>query len=380
MSAFDRIVAVAHQIERERELAKPAVWRLRSTIGTMWDSDVPPAWRTAGFVMELSEAAAAILESNVGAARMLAQYAVVVATSIARDTYPPPIIASITADAWKELANAHRYGSEYDAALRAISAAEGCLAGAPAADWERTVVRFARAVVLSDMQRLDEASELAEEASAAFANYKEFRRSGHALLLKGIIAHRQSRFDTAAATFAHAVHVFEQTDDLQGLAAAYNNFGYSQAEKGEISSAVLALQKALSIFDGLELRGEAARTRCILASVLLRTGNAGHACNLFRSARETYLGLAMIEEAGLAGLGQADALLAVGAASDARIIVDSVVDEFRRASLNERAVDAVVYLQSMVATPRAREAVALVNEYVRGLSQMPQAIFLPLPE
>jgi tetratricopeptide (TPR) repeat protein len=378
MSGFDRAVAIARQIQRERAAAKPFVSHLQSNIELLWDSDVPPERRTAGFVLELTKAASDTLESNPDTSGALAKYAIVAAASIAPDAYPAPLVASITADAWKELANAHRYVSEYDAALRALSAAEKCIAAAPSADWERTLLRFARAVVLCDMQRFDEAGKLAEETSSAFENYREFRRSGHALLLNGMIAHRQRRFDVAASIFTRAIDVFERTEDLQGLASAYNNFGYSKAENGEMSSAAPALQKALSIFDGLDLRGEAARTRCILAFVLLRTHRYELANELLTAGRRTFRELGMTEEDGVQGLVQADVLLALGRPSDAKVVITTVLDEFRRASLNERAIVALAYVREMVDTPRAREAVALAQRYVDDLRHSPEAVFLPL--
>ena len=345
MTTFGKVVAVAHQIKRERAAAKPLVSRLQSNTGPVWEGDVPPEWRNAGFVLELSSAASDILESNAATARELAQYAIIIAESIAPDAYPRPIRDSVTADAWKELANAHRYLSEYDAALRALSVAERHLADAPSADWERTLVRFARAVVLCDMHRLDEASILADETSAVFESYKEFRRCGHALLLKGMIAHRQGDFDAAATTFARAIDVLERTDDSRGLGSAYNNFGYAQAERGELASADRALQKALSIFEQLRFRGEAARTRCILASILLRINRFDRANELLATGRDTFRQLGMVEEAGIAGLSQADALLALGRPMEARTVIGDVLNEFRQASLSERAELALAYLQ-----------------------------------
>jgi tetratricopeptide (TPR) repeat protein len=330
--------------------------------------------------MEVTELVFATIEKNAIAARALAQYAVAVAGAIDAEAYPATILASVSADAWRALANAHRYLSEYDAALRAVSTAEHCITDVAAADWERTLVRFARAVILCDMQRFEEASSLAEEASTAFAAYKEFRRSGQALLVQGMIAHRQNRYDAAAAIFAQAVDVFERTDDLKGLASAYNNFGYAQAERDELPSAVLALQKALSIFDALEMRGEAARTRCILASVYVRSQKYERANELLTTGRRTFRDLGMVEENGTQGLVQADVLLALGRLADANTVITEVLHEFRRASLNERAVVALAYAQEMVGTSRGREAVTLVRRYVEDLRRSPETAFLPLPD
>jgi len=375
-----KFLAVADQIKRERVAAKPIVARLRSDINDMWDCDVPQQWRTAGFVQELTDTAAEVLKVEPRKALAISQYAIVIATSIAEGVYPDPIPAVIEAEAWKQLGNAHRYLSEFDAALRALDAAEKRLEGAAAADWERAIVRFARACVLCDMHRLDEAGVLAEETGAVFEQYKERRRAGHALLLKGTIEHRSMRFDDSVATFARAIDLLEQTDDLRGLASAYNNFGYSQSERGAFPSAVSALQKALSIFEELNLLGEIARTRCILASVLVSTQRYQQAGQLFSVGRRAFRELGMVEEAGIAGLDLADSMLAAGNPAEARAVVEEVVLEFRTASLSERAILALAYLRDIVDTPRGREAVTVVRQYLHDLRQSPLLIFVPLPE
>ena len=375
-----RFLAVADQIKRERVAAKPIVAQLRSSIGDMWDRDVPLQWRTAGFVQELTETAADVQKVEPRKALAISQYAIVIATSIAGGVYPDPIPAVIEAEAWKQLGDAHRYLSEFDAALRALAAAEKRLDGAAAADWERAIVRFSRAYVLCDMHRLDEASVLAEETAAVFEQYKELRRAGQALLLKGTIEHRSMKFDDSSATFAHAIDLLKQTDNLSGLASAYNNFGYSQAERGVFPSAVSALQKALSIFEELNFSGEAARSRCILATVLLRTQRYHQAGQLFLVSRRSFRELGMVEEAGIAGLDLADSMLAAGNPAEARAVVEEVVLEFRTASLNERAIFALAYLRDIVDTPRGREAVNVVRQYLEDLRQSPLQVFVPLPE
>ena len=371
---------IAAQIERERVAAKVTVERLKSAIRKAWNSSVPRAWRTAGMVLELADASTDLLRRDTTLARQLAQYAIVIANGIAADAYPSPIAATISATAWKTLANVHRYVSNYQLALRAITAAERCLANNPAVDFDRSVVRFARALILCDMERLDEADGLADQTMEAFVEYRDHRRYGHALLLKGMIAHRRRRFGHATEVFAQAIDAFSKTDDLPGLASAYNNLGYSQAEDGATGAAVSSLQNALSIFEALGLAGESARTRCILASVLIRNGQYERANNLLSAGRRIFRELHMVEEDGGQGLVQADVLLALGDVDAARAIITDVIDLFRRAALNERTIVALAYLSEMIATPRAREAVAHVRRYVSDLRDTPRAAFAPLPD
>lgn len=384
MKRFDRTVAflgeVAKQIEREREVARPIVETLRTTIGERWDSDVPPQWRTSGFVAELTAAAAFVLETDPRSAQALAQYAIVVVTSIPEKAYPEPILAGNEAEAWKELASAHRYLSDYEAALRALDAADRRVAGIPSLDFERAVLRFARALVLCDMHMFSEARALTDESAAVFVQYKDSRRAGQALILRGMIEARSSDLHAAAETFNEAIEVFQKCNDLRSLASAFNNLGYAQTELGNISGAVLALRNALAIFEELALMGEAARTRSVLACVLMRNGEYARARDLFFAARETFRSLGMIEEAGIAGLDLADALLALSDTAAARTVVEAVFTEFAGAKLTERAATALAYVRELLPTSRGRAAVCHVKKYIEELRHQPDRLFVPLPE
>lgn len=375
-----RLARIRDQIERERSVARPIVAALRSTIHERWDSEVPAHWRTAGFVEELTLAAHDLLKQYPPTAQALAQYAVVVATSIPEELYPAPILIVRTAEAWKELASTHRYMSQHDAALRALDAADRCLDGVASVGYQRAVLRFARAVAYSEMNRLDEARVLAEESIKVFVEFVEPNRAAHGMLLVGLVEQRAGRPKEARRWFQLATEQFSRTSDLSGLASAFHNLGCAQAELGDTSDAVSSLHDALAIFLDLELTGETARTRCVLASILIRTGGLDRAHDLLSAARQTFAELGMVEEVGLAGLSLTDVLLAQGRTQEAQALVSDVVAEFRAANLNERALVALSYLQEMLPGPRGRDAVRHVRRFIEELNQTPLQLFAALPE
>jgi len=124
MSALAELrLALSHTVEQitaERGAAYPTVERLRSAdLDRLWDEELPASWRTAGFVQELTAAAADLLERDARRSLELAQLAQAVSTSIPSHAYPPTVFAQLEGNAWKEIGTAHRYLSEFDAAIRA---------------------------------------------------------------------------------------------------------------------------------------------------------------------------------------------------------------------------------------------------------------------
>jgi len=180
-----KLAALALQLERERTAAKPIVQQLRATIDAVWERDVPEAWRTAGFVHELTTASAEVLDTDARRAASLAALAISIVTMIPPDRYPAVVLAEAEATAWKELANSHWYRSDYASALRALDAADRCLATAPALGLDRAVAQLARALVYSDLRRFDEAEDLLSECEETFRGFRDRKRQGNACSFGG---------------------------------------------------------------------------------------------------------------------------------------------------------------------------------------------------
>lgn len=377
-----RLARLAQRVEQERVAAKPVVARLKASIRTdeLWDRQVPERWCTVGVVQELSAAAGDTLAVDPVTAEALARYALVVVHSIAVAEYPRTLLQSVEAEAWKELASAHRLQSKYDAALRALDAADRCVSDAPALGYDRAVLQFARSLVLNDQHQFAGANALLREAREVFASYKDRRRAGQCLLLEGMIEQRQGHFIKASIAYQDAIVLLRETHDIESLASAYSNLAQTHLELGELDAAVSALHDAYVIFKDLGLLTEVARVRHVLGRVSLRSEKYHVARDVFAEVRLVYLGLHMPEEAGIAGLDLAETWLALGDRDRARRLVEEVVREFSDANLGERMLAAFTYLRDVIQTPGARAAVQHVRRYVDELHQNPLQLFVPLPE
>src|SRR5258708_32119990 len=186
---------IAARLEAERAAAAPVVRQLAAALDEHWDREIPPEWRQVGFVQELTAAAREALQRDAQATLTLAQFAIVVAGGLpAAAAYPEAIRIQAEAGAWKEVANAHRYRSEYEAALRALDVADGRLAGAAGLGHDRAVMRLTRALVLADQDQAGEALRLLAECLTDFDDYDDRRRIAQCLQLRGMIEQRATRF------------------------------------------------------------------------------------------------------------------------------------------------------------------------------------------
>jgi DNA-binding response OmpR family regulator len=211
MSKVDNIAAILHEtrrVAREREIARDLIERLRPD-EELFDRELPESWKTLGFVKELAAASARAIDSNLDAALRYAQIALVVATAVPPSSYPRVLRLEAEASAWRELASAHKFRSEYAPALRAIDAGESLLAAVPALSYDRLLFQYSRALVYADMHRLGDADELLQAVVSGFSEFGDQRRVVDCILLRGMIAHRRGDLQRAVADYEHVISIAE---------------------------------------------------------------------------------------------------------------------------------------------------------------------------
>jgi tetratricopeptide (TPR) repeat protein len=383
MSALaDLRLALFHTVEKitaEREAACPVVDRLRfADLDRLWDEQLPESWRTAGFVQELTAASAEVLEKDARRSLVLAQLAEAVSTSIPTNEYPATVFAQLEGNAWKEIGTAHRYLSEFDAALRAYNAAERAFARSGSLSHDVAVVELARAVVLSELRKHDEALALIGKSAPVFGTFGDQRRLTQAALLKGMIHQRRGQLETARATYEEVL-ASSSPHDLHTMAATYHNLGCVCVDLGDTVAAVTALQRAREMWHGLEMPSEITRIDWVLARVQMTTGSFMKALPMLRRVRADFVARQMPTEAGLAALEIAEALIALNQMDKARSITEEALNEFRAAGLNERAITALAYLRDLLPeTTTPTQAIRHVRSYLAELQEEPDRAFLPL--
>lgn len=376
----DAFLETIARLTAERAAARGIVASLRASSTEVWDWEIPAHWRTAGFVQELTSVASEILESNPRESLAYAQLALAIATSIPDGTYPSPVQAQIEGAAWKEIGTAHRYLGEFDAALRAYDAAQRSYNRADSLTHDSAVIDFARAIVLPELQRYDEALQLLESIEPVLQSFEDRRHVVQIHQMIGNIFFTQGRYSDALAQLEKTLAEVPFEDDYT-RAAVTNTLGAVYIKMGRAAEALPLLQRARGTFAQLGMTGEVARTDWSIAEATLGVGDFAKAERMLWAIRDTFVSLSMADEAGFVGLDIADALIGLDQLDAARTVVQDVLGEFVRAKLNHRAITALAYLRDVLPTSsRPRHAVVHVKKYLHRLRTEPTPIFLPLPE
>ena len=341
------------QLEEERAAAKPIVRGISRLPSAYLAEEIRREWMTVGFVEELSNAARELVARGPAKCAALAELATRIAAVLDVAAYPSILRAQTAARAWKELANAYRYGSRCEAALAALNRADAALAGESAAAHDRAVLDLARATTLRDVGRAAEALTLLAEAVEVFRAHGTTERVAQCELLKGMICHAEGNSIGARMAFRRAAGAARRAGDARTVASAYSNLARLQAEEGHLGAAMDGLQQARAIFMELGAAAEVARTTWAVGYALVHAGKHREAVGMLLEARRSFRQLEMTEEAGLVGVQLAETYLALNAPVSAAEILAAVIAEFEAAGLSDRAVAALAALQELgaAATP-----------------------------
>ena len=359
----------ARTLEAEHFEAVPFVATVLSDPERYLDEPLPAAWRTLGMVGSLCDAARTELVRSPSRSMHLAQLAAAIADGLA-ESYPRVLRAQAAADAWKAVANAHRFASRYDAALSALDIADQRIANEPVLAYDRAILAVARAITLSEMNRLAEALQIVDGAREVFMEYRDAQQIAQCDLVTGMTLHTLGRIVDARQAYMRVIPSARTAGDLHTMAAAYNNLGRAAADAGDLNASVDALQQARAIFRELNMPTEIARATWSIGVAELTASRFDSAIGILDGVRRDFLKLGMPEEAGLAGVDLIEALLATNARAAARELAATIVEELRRAGLNERALQALSYLRETadVATPALAHRVGV---YLRRLTEKP---------
>ena len=264
----DDFLRTIAQLTAEREAARKTVASVRASSAEIWDWEIPADWRTAGFVQELTSTAYDIVESNPRESLGFAQLALAIATSIPTGTYPMPIQAQIEGAAWKEIGTAHRYMGEFDAALRAYDAAQRAYGGANALAQDSAVIELARAVVLGELERYDEALRLLGSIEPVLRDFEDHRHLVQVHQMMANIYFYQGRYQDARAQLETALSEV-QFEDAYTRAAMTSTLGLTYEYLGRTAESFAMLHRARAMLVDLGMTGEVTRTDWSLALAVL---------------------------------------------------------------------------------------------------------------
>jgi tetratricopeptide (TPR) repeat protein len=197
---------------------------------------------SGGVARRLSAHAHSVCESEPLDALTFADAAISVAEALPDDTYPAKAIYEVRGTAWKERANAQRILGQCPEALESLLRAERAYKHLASGSLGLSTVALARASVLYEQQRLDEAAVMAERAEHGFAHLGDDDRRMTALLLRAGIKFEARNLGEAAALFRQVIDYGESISSSFWIASGSNALGKCEVQRGNLGEASMHFQ------------------------------------------------------------------------------------------------------------------------------------------
>lgn len=373
--AFDRM-----QAERERaaELLAPI---LRS-IDAFREADIERnrELHSSAAVHVLTKAANSLRKNDLHFAFIVATAAANIATKLT----DRQISHASAATAWLERGIAGLLLSRYRDADLALDKAEYDYGlDDNATGWDYANVWLTRADVYVEMDRVDDAGEVAGAAAEAYLEYGDRKRHLRALMAKGSVLYTRGAFSDAIAVYDFILSALDQYLDEETYAHAQHNAAYCYLEMRDLDKAEQLFVASLAVWDARGHDAYRARAAWGLASVAIARGEFHSALAALDSTRRQLAALEMVNDEALVRLDMADVLLALGRPSDARLLLEGIAVQFASEGMMRNARIALAHAaealrRDPVSLDNIRREIRHVREYLAQLPVYSKRPFAPL--
>jgi len=244
-----------------------------------------------------------------------------------------------------------------------------------ATDWDRAHAWLVRANVCVETYRLDEASDEAIRAAAAFEMFGDFPYALAASLTEGGILFMRRDYRSAADLLDRLAADAERIGDRLHFARARQTAGNCYIELGEHEKASACFFQALSVWDELGLETERVRTKWSIGVLRKAMGDFEGAIVRIDDARRAFEALGIVNDAAIARLELAEVLLLAGRPEEVPALLHNVVVSFTSEGIMHNAKIALAYLREAV------EAHAIEPQMIRHVREYlshPTSAFTPL--
>ena len=338
-------------------------------------------FHTGGVVRRLCEGAWEECQRDPRFASVLAETAAAIAEGLPDDYYPAKAVNELRGRAWKEYSTACRYRGDFPGGFDALARAERAYRRLIDPDVHLAAVELARAALLFEQQRYQEALVSARKAAALFAERRDTKRYFDAKEWEAMILHRLGDVRAARATYQTAYDMADGADDLEMKARAAKNLAISYRDEGDLGSASKYLCVALEVYEGLEQTAMVAHTRWSIACLALAAGNALDAAQRLADVIGSLEAVGLASGAARARLDLAEALVQLGRFDEVHAIASALVTYFRNAKMITGALTAAAYLREAAMNRSLTvERVRHVTKYLSDLERAPELAFVPPPQ
>lgn len=348
----------------------------------------PPAWwphrlqkaqgtKTCGMARQLLVRARMLLENRPADALQLTQMAVEIAEALDPEEYPRSLVFRGRAHALREHAVVLRFMGRFGECLDFVARAARILEQLACAHFDLALLAIVKASALMNLNRNEEAAQLARDAGETFLDFKDRQRYVSARMVEAAALYEAVAIERAQEIWQSLEH-HPDLDDVGAVRLAHN-IAICRIDLGQnVDGVVAPLQRCIVEFAALGMLGERTRSRWKLGTALLVSGRVGEAIPVLRLAWHEFAEMSLMVDAALTALDLAEALLANQEPDQVPMICHDVVAQLTKAGMASRAITALSLLREAAAMGRAsRDLVRSTQATVQRVTREEALLFAP---
>lgn len=335
-----------------------------------------PEWRTAGVVRGLLKAVDENYYSDPKIAAEASSLSVKVAGSLEAGVYTRDVVTTLRAKACRAHADMLYFVGSYRESILALDAMESILGECSVSEHDEARANLLRAQVYNEIERFDEAIDLAARARRVFAAFGESLRVTFADASKAVSLMYARRFAEAWETWKDLLA--DSQIDNKTRAFYIHNAAVCQYELGEFGAAKTLFVQAVSEFERLGLSTMRARARWHLGRVLLAEQQYKPSVALLTEVREEFEHLGLPQDVALTSVDSAECLLMLDRHTEVTELCQAAMQYFAVAGLEytQGALTALAYLKEAAAAKTLTvQGVGQVRAYFELLPKQPHLLF-----
>lgn len=335
-------------------------------------------YRTAGMVRRLLERMRELLGSSPANALQVTSMAIDIANALSVSEYPCDYVVKLRAQAYRDHAYVLSFMGRYPEALEIADRAKRLFDQVPLPEYDLARLAQVRASILSCIDRVGEAIELAREAAETFRRFGDRSRYANARVIEGAMVFESGAYKEALQIWTDVEN--DPALDSMTRLGMIHNVAVCYSELGQLDKAAERLRICTDEYEALGIPAQRTRSRRSLGQTLVRAGRCQDAIPVLRQSWREFEELDLVADAGLAALELAEALLLAGQAAEVPAICRNIVAQFTRAGMTSRAITALSFLREAVALGQANPSlVRHVHDFLRELPAEQPRLFAPPP-
>lgn len=309
-----------------------------------------PQWQTAGMVRKLIEATDRAIQLHPPDALEITSLGRKLAEQLSSAL--PNESIRLQAACWREQAYALYIMGDFAAALAALDRTDQQLSTLPVAEYDSARSMLVRALVLRELERYSEATRLVDESARIFACFGDRRRLAYAKMTEAMIHNSNRNFLAAIQALSAADSELAELSDLPARAGVLQNIATCYRELGQFQQAGDYFQRAIPLFEALEMHASLIRARWHVGRLYIAQGRFEPALGVLQHVRSEFQRLEMLHEADLVALDEAECQSVLGNRSAVVELCQTLIASLQQAGLSYTtdALTALAYLREASGT------------------------------